>query len=113
MERERLLRAWEVFMEQYSLVLMPSCTEQAFPVGLDAKEFADYERIWASQLPQLVIPVLGVPAITVPTGLHDGLPLGVQLSARRYREDVCLAAAEIIEAQATIQVPVVDVASGA
>ncbi|MBT6277900.1 MAG: amidase family protein [Chromatiales bacterium] len=113
MERERLLRAWEDFMEQYPLVLMPSCTEQAFPVGLDANEFTDYQRIWASQLPQLAIPVLGVPAITVPTGLHDGLPLGVQLSARRYREDVCLAAAEIIEAQATIQVPVVDVASGA
>ena len=34
----------------------------------------------------------------MPTAPVDGLPMGVQVVARRYREDVCLAAGEIIEA---------------
>ncbi|NKC11118.1 MAG: amidase [Gammaproteobacteria bacterium] len=106
-ERERLLRAWEVFLDHHPLVLMPSSGEQAFPLGFDSQSYADYQRIWHAQLPQLAIPVLGLPAINVPTGLHEGLPMGVQLVSRRYREDVCLAAAEIIEAHAQIDTPVV------
>jgi amidase len=74
---------------------------------LDAKTFADYECIWSAQLPQLLVPVLGLPAIAVPTGLHDDFPIGVQLISQRYREDVCLDAAQVIEAQANITVPVV------
>ena len=36
----------------------------------------------------------------VPTGVVDGLPTGVQILAPRFREDLCLAAGEAIEARA-------------
>jgi len=36
----------------------------------------------------------------VPVGLAHGVPVGVQLVAGRFREDLCLAAGEIIEARA-------------
>ena len=42
--------------------------------------------------------VLGLPAAEVPTGVTDGLTTGVQVYADRWREDLCLAGAEIIEA---------------
>ena len=42
--------------------------------------------------------VLGLPAAAVPTGVTDGLPTGVQVYADRWREDLCLVGAEIIEA---------------
>ena len=45
-------------------------------------------------------------AIAVPTGLHEDFPIGVQLIGQRYREDMCLDAAEIIEARAEMQGPV-------
>ena len=32
-----------------------------------------------------------------PTGLHDGVPLGVQIIGQRFREDLCLDAAQAIE----------------
>ena len=105
-ERERLMRAWDLFMQEYPLVLMPSSGEQAFPVSLDTRSFEDYQRIWRAQRPQLLVPVLGLPAIAVPTGLHEDFPIGVQLIGQRYREDMCLDAAEIIEARAEMQGPV-------
>jgi aspartyl-tRNA(Asn)/glutamyl-tRNA(Gln) amidotransferase subunit A len=42
----------------------------------------------------------GHPAISVPVGAHDGLPIGVQLVARRGAESTVAAAASLIEAGA-------------
>jgi amidase len=36
----------------------------------------------------------------------DGLPMGVQIVSRRYREDVCLAAGEIVEAHLETCTPI-------
>ena len=48
--------------------------------------------------------VLGLPAAVVPVGLHNGLPVGVQIVGSRYREDLCLDAAEAVENRAGILV---------
>ena len=54
----------------------------------------------------MAVPVLGLPAMAVPIGLADGLPMGVQLIAARFREDVCLEGAEAIEARAGAITPI-------
>jgi len=58
--------------------------------------------VWDSQLTQLAFPALGVPCLSVAMGTVQGplgvAPIGVQLVAGRYREDLCLAAGEAIEA---------------
>jgi Asp-tRNA(Asn)/Glu-tRNA(Gln) amidotransferase A subunit family amidase len=42
--------------------------------------------------------LVNVPAISVPAGLtRDGLPVGLQIVAERFREDVCLRLARILE----------------
>ena len=46
------------------------------------------------------INVLGLPGAVVPVTLHDGKPIGVQLIAGRYREDLALDAAAAIEKRA-------------
>jgi len=106
MERDRLGRLWQLFLEDYPLIVMPSSGEPAFPNNLDIEGFEAYQRLWTAQLPQLVLPVLGLPGVAVPTGLHNGLPVGVQIVSRRYREDWCLDAAEIIEARAQLPLPI-------
>ena len=40
---------------------------------------------------------LGLPGLSVPTGVVNGLPVGVQLCAGKFREDRLLAAGEVIE----------------
>ena len=41
----------------------------------------------------------GVPAASVPAGTQDGLPLGIQVAAAPFREDLVLAAAGAIESR--------------
>ncbi|RYF61808.1 MAG: amidase, partial [Comamonadaceae bacterium] len=63
-------------------------------------------RIMRAQAPLLAISVLGLPALSVPTGTalietaHGNvtLPTGVQLVAAPGREDVCFAAGFVVEA---------------
>jgi amidase len=57
-------------------------------------------RLRQFRLPQIGLSYLGLPALTVSTGLLGRTPVGVQIVAGRYREDLCLAAGEAIEAAA-------------
>ena len=96
--RATLLRDWMVFLETYPVVVMPVCGELPFAVGLDLKDDASFARVWRAQLPQIALPFLGLPGLTVSTGLVGRVPVGVQIVAGRYREDLCLLAGEAIEA---------------
>ena len=49
---------------------------------------------------------LGLPAVAVPVGIGDGLPQAVQVIGQRYREDLCLEAAEAIEERLGILTPI-------
>lgn len=54
----------------------------------------------------ITVNLLGLPAAVVPTGLANGVPLGVQIIGSRYREDLCLDAAEAIEVQCGLNTPI-------
>ncbi|MBA2400751.1 MAG: amidase family protein [Bradyrhizobium sp.] len=99
--RATLTREWLEFFEQYAVLLMPVSGELPFPDHLDRKDEASFARVWHAQLPQIAIPFMGLPALTVSTGLVGRIPVGVQLVSGRYREDLCLAAGEAIEAGGT------------
>ena len=51
-------------------------------------------------------PALGLPALVVSTALVDQTPIGVQIIAGRYREDLCLRAGEEIEARGAPSAPI-------
>lgn len=95
--RATLVRQWQQFLVEYPLLLLPVSAELPFPDQLDLQGDAGYQRVWAAQMTQIGLPLLGLPALSVCTGLHSGSPLGVQLVAARYREDICLLAGEAIE----------------
>jgi amidase len=99
--RATLTREWLEFFENYAVLLMPVSGELPFPDHLDRKDDASFARVWHAQLPQIAIPFMGLPALTVSTGLVGRIPVGVQLVSGRYREDLCLAAGEAIEAGGT------------
>jgi amidase len=104
--RATLAREWLLFLETYSVVLMPVSAELPFPDGLDMRDDASFARVWRAQLPQIAIPFLGLPGLTVSTGLVGRVPVGVQVVSTRFREDLCLLAGEAIEAGGTPSAPV-------
>jgi amidase len=96
--RATLTRDWLTFLEKYQVLLMPVSGELPFADQLDRKDEASFTRVWHAQLTQIAIPFFGLPGLTVSTGLVGRIPVGVQLVAQRFREDLCLAAGEAIEA---------------
>jgi amidase len=94
-----IARAWQVFMERYPLVLLPVSAELPFPNDLDMQGAEACQRVWRAQLPMIALPVTGLPALTVTTGMVGRTPVGVQLVAPRFREDFCLDAGADIEAR--------------
>ena len=99
--RATLTREWLALFEKYAVLLMPVSGELPFPDQLDRKDDASFARVWHAQMPQIAIPFMGLPGLTVSTGLVGRVPVGVQIVSGRYREDLCLAAGEAIEAGGT------------
>ncbi|HEX3176549.1 MAG TPA: amidase [Methylomirabilota bacterium] len=105
-ERSTHVRDWMVFMERYALVVGPVSTEPPFEVGFDVKDRETMAHVIRSQRLLVAVNLLGLPAASVPCGLLDGVPLGVQVIGGRYREDLCLDAAEVIEARHGLPTPI-------
>jgi amidase len=97
--RATLLRLWQLFLADYPVLLLPVSAELPFPDGLDLQGEASYNRVWTAQMTQIGLALLAVPALTVSTGMVGKSPVGVQIVASRYREDLCLLAGEAIERQ--------------
>ncbi len=99
-------RAWAAFLARYPIVLLPVSLEPPFPQGLDLEGTQAFDSVFRAQAPMLAAPLLGIPGVSVPTGLADGLPMGVQVMAARWREDLALDAAEVIEAACPMPTPI-------
>lgn len=79
------------FMERYDAILCPTSAVPAMPHGTT---FANYDQFSYT----MAFNLTGYPAVSVRGGTAPGgLPIGVQVAARPWREDVALALAMQIE----------------
>ncbi|HET9204580.1 MAG TPA: amidase [Acidimicrobiia bacterium] len=103
--RQSLLRAWSEFLEAHPLVVAPIATDVPFLVGTDLGEGRVAETIHMMRM-AMAINAMGLPAVAVPVGVRDGLPQVVQIIAGRYREDLCLDAAQAVEDRLGVITPI-------
>lgn len=103
--RATLIRKWALFLEDFPLVLCPVSGELPFENNADVASPERFEQVYAAQLIQRGVPTLGLPAMSVATGSVEGCPVGVQLITARFREDVILEAAAVIEEDFGAPVP--------
>lgn len=105
MERAAIARVWHAWTRDAPLVLAPVCARQAFAVGSDLDP--DWLAGWPGALRvSVAVNLLGLPAVAVPVGCEGGLPQAVQIIGPRFREDLCLDAAEAIEERTGPRTPI-------
>lgn len=95
--RIALVRQWQQFVAEYPVLICPVSGELPFPDQLDVESPGSFQRVYAAQLTQLGLPLLGLPGLTVSTGMAGNVPVGVQLVAGRFEEEHLLCAGEAIE----------------
>ena len=95
--RQALVRSWSVFLQSHPLVLMPVSWQRPCPQDEDAGTLEQARALIDAQSPLLATAALGLPGLSVPTGMAGGVPIGVQLLAWRFREDLLLDAGQVLE----------------
>ena len=104
--RTTVQREWRLFFSRYPVLLLPVSGELPFPDGLDLQGQAGFQRVWNAQLPLRAPPALGLPGLAVTTNLIGSVPVGVQILASHFREDLCLLAGKEIEARGAPSSPI-------
>lgn len=111
-ELSRHRRDWSLFLEDHPLLVGPNSGDLPFEIGFDTTDRTRTEHVLKSQALMVTVNLLGFPAVAVPVGTTQvdgapkGLPLGVQVIAGRYHENLALDAAEVIEAQHGLTTPI-------
>jgi len=108
--RTTLTRQWRFFLSRYPVLLLPVSGELPFPDGLDMEGEAGFQRVWDAQLTMRALPAMGLPGLVVSTGIVNDVPVGVQIVASHFREDLCLLAGKAIEERGTPPSPIDPVA---
>ncbi|MGE5544917.1 MAG: Asp-tRNA(Asn)/Glu-tRNA(Gln) amidotransferase subunit GatA [Bacillota bacterium] len=104
MKVRRLIREdFDQAFEKYDLLITPTTVSTAHKLGVNGEDLSDILTIPAS--------LAGIPAISIPGGIVDDLPVGLQLMGRPLAEATLLKAAYAFE-QATdyhLRTPVLEV----
>ncbi len=85
--------------DQVDLVFCASNPDSAFPAEIEVNTRVDGQKASPGNNGALTIPanISGNPACSVPVGLHDGLPIGMQIMAVQHADRLVLDAAHAFE----------------
>jgi aspartyl-tRNA(Asn)/glutamyl-tRNA(Gln) amidotransferase subunit A len=95
--RTLISRDFAAAYENLDVLVSPTTPTVAFPIGERAD---DPMAMYAADLATLPASLAGVPAISVPSGLSESLPVGLQIMAPGQADDRCYFVAAAIEAAA-------------
>jgi aspartyl-tRNA(Asn)/glutamyl-tRNA(Gln) amidotransferase subunit A len=92
--RTLLLREFAEAFSGVDLIATPASPTVAFPIG---ERIDDPWAMYACDLFTVPVNLTGLPGISLPSGLSDGLPVGFQLIGPAFSENRILAAAHALE----------------
>jgi amidase len=104
--RATILREWQIFLDRYPLLVMPVSWKLPFEIDEDQKGDEAVYRTHLALQPSIAVSLMGLPGLAVPIEVSEGIPVGVQLVAARYQDERVLTAAEVIEANSGIGLPI-------
>lgn len=92
--RSLLINEFTDAFKDFDLLLSPTAPTVAFPLGQKA---ADPLSMYMNDVLTVAVNLVGCAAISLPSGYHNGLPLGTQLIAPQQGEAELLGAARLVE----------------
>ena len=92
--RTKIVEDFRSAFERVDLILTPTSPTVAFKLG---ERTGDPLAMYLSDYYTVPMPLAGIPAISIPAGLADGLPVGVQLAGPAFSESRILDAAHALE----------------
>ena len=92
--RQRIRTDFEHAFTQVDLLFTPTTPSVAFKIG---EKVDDPYAMYLSDIFTVTANLAGIPAISVPIGTSQGLPVGGQLLANHWREDLMFRAAAVLE----------------
>ncbi len=95
--RTLIRREFEQAFSQYDAVVMPTSPTVAFKLG---EKTADPLQMYLNDILTIPANIAGIPGISVPAGMSDGLPVGMQIMGPALSEETLLRVAYAYE-QAT------------
>jgi amidase len=95
----RLRDEYDRSLQSYDLLLMPTTPMKATPIPESPKDLALWTQRAFEMLPNTApFDITGHPAMAIPCGLSDGLPVSMMLVGKRYDESTIYRAAGAFEA---------------
>ncbi|WP_110113601.1 Asp-tRNA(Asn)/Glu-tRNA(Gln) amidotransferase subunit GatA [Bacillus sp. CGMCC 1.16541] len=95
--RTLIKKDFEDVFEKYDVIIGPTTPTPAFKIGENTK---DPLTMYANDILTIPVNLAGVPGISVPCGLSNGLPLGLQIIGKHFDESTIYRVAHAFE-QAT------------
>jgi aspartyl-tRNA(Asn)/glutamyl-tRNA(Gln) amidotransferase subunit A len=92
--RTLLIREHREALDRFDAIVTPTSPTVAFPVGDKA---ADPLAMYACDLLTIPSCLAGLPGLSVPCGLSEGLPVGLQLIGRQFGENTLFRAGYALE----------------
>jgi aspartyl-tRNA(Asn)/glutamyl-tRNA(Gln) amidotransferase subunit A len=92
--RTLIRRDFEEVFRRVDLVVLPTSPTVAFPLG---ERVADPLSMYLSDVCTIPVSLAGIPALSIPCGLSEGLPVGLQIAGPAFSENRLLAAAHALE----------------
>jgi aspartyl-tRNA(Asn)/glutamyl-tRNA(Gln) amidotransferase subunit A len=104
--RTKIADDFRAAFERVDLIVTPTSPTVAFKLG---ERTADPLAMYLSDYCTVPMPLAGIPAISIPGGLSEGLPVGIQLAGPAFSENRILDAAHALEGAIGFEgVPVAD-----
>jgi aspartyl-tRNA(Asn)/glutamyl-tRNA(Gln) amidotransferase subunit A len=92
--RTKIAEDFRAAWERFDFVVTPTSPSVAFALG---EKSADPWAMYLNDFCTVPVSLAGLPAISIPNGLSDGLPTGFQLVGPAFSESAILDAAHALE----------------
>jgi aspartyl-tRNA(Asn)/glutamyl-tRNA(Gln) amidotransferase subunit A len=92
--RTKISEDFRAAFEQFDFIVTPTSPTVAFELGAKT---ADPLSMYLNDFCTVPMSLAGIPAISIPSGLSDGLPVGFQLAGPAFSENRILEAAHALE----------------